>query len=110
MQWLSYTYLFIRMKLNHVAYGIPYEALMDDMNLDRKRRELIDTAAKALDKARMIRYNIQTGDLNSTGNTQRNFYKRITLELESRHQFIFYRFGPYCQSLLLEVRHHRDFQ
>lgn len=68
MQWLSYTYLFIRMKLNHVAYGIPYEALMDDMNLDRKRRELIDTAAKALDKARMIRYNVQTGDLNSTGN------------------------------------------
>lgn len=68
VEWLSYTYLFVRMKLNHLAYGIPYQTVLDDPNLDRKRKELIDNAAKALDKAKMIRYNVRTGDLSSTGN------------------------------------------
>lgn len=67
VEWLSYTYLFVRMKLNPIAYGIPHQTIVDDPNLDRKRRELIDTAAKALDKARMIRYHPRTGDLSATG-------------------------------------------
>ena len=67
IEWLSYTYLFVRMKLNHLVYGIPYQTMIDDPNLDGKRKELIDTAAKALDRAQMIRYNVRTGDLSSTG-------------------------------------------
>lgn len=68
VEWLSYTYLFVRMRLNHHEYGIDEKTLIDDPLLERKRRELIDSSAKALDKARMIRYNTRTGDLNSTGN------------------------------------------
>jgi activating signal cointegrator complex subunit 3 len=55
------------MKLNHLAYGIEYQSCFDDPNLERKRKELIYTSAMALDKARMIRFNTQTGDLNATG-------------------------------------------
>ncbi|KYQ56449.1 Activating signal cointegrator 1 complex subunit 3 [Trachymyrmex zeteki] len=66
VEWLSYTYLFLRMKLNFQAYGMVYQDLMNDTNLEKKRKELIDVAAKALDKAQMIRYDARTGDLNAT--------------------------------------------
>jgi hypothetical protein len=36
--------------------------------LERKRRELIESVARALDKARMVRFDAKTGDLNATGN------------------------------------------
>ncbi|XP_011865347.1 PREDICTED: activating signal cointegrator 1 complex subunit 3 [Vollenhovia emeryi] len=66
VEWLSYTYLFVRMKLNFQAYGMLYQDLVNDPNLERKRKELVDVAARALDKARMIRYDARTGDLNAT--------------------------------------------
>lgn len=84
VEWLSYTYLFVRMKLNFLEYGIPYQTIMDDPNLEQKRKELIDTAAKALDKAKMIRYNMQTGDLNTTdlGRIASHYYlKYDTVEI-----------------------------
>ncbi|XP_026299668.1 activating signal cointegrator 1 complex subunit 3 isoform X2 [Apis mellifera] len=76
IKWLSYTYLFVRMKLNFHFYGIPYRVILEDQNLEQKRRELIDQAAKALDEAKMIRYNINTGDLSTTnlGRIASHFY------------------------------------
>lgn len=76
VEWLSYTYLFVRMRLNGLVYGISHQTLMDDPNLERKRKEFIDIAAKALDKAQMIRYNIKTGDLSTTdlGRIASHFY------------------------------------
>ena len=61
------------MKINYLEYGIEYQTLYEDPNLDRKRKELIDSAAKALDKAKMIRYNTRTGDLSATGIFLKNF-------------------------------------
>ncbi|XP_031846390.1 activating signal cointegrator 1 complex subunit obelus isoform X2 [Nomia melanderi] len=84
IKWLSYTYLFVRMKLNHHVYGIPHQVIADDPNLERKRKELIDIAAKSLDKAKMIRYNVSTGDLNTTdlGRIASHFYlKYDTVEI-----------------------------
>jgi len=42
----------------------------EDPSLERKRRELIECAARALDKARMVRFEPRTGDLNVTGNKE----------------------------------------
>ncbi|XP_012272228.1 activating signal cointegrator 1 complex subunit 3 [Orussus abietinus] len=84
VEWLSYTYLFVRMKLNHVAYGISYQTIIEDPNLERTRKELIDIAAKSLDKAQMIRYNSRTGDLSSTdlGRIASHYYlKYDTIEI-----------------------------
>ncbi|XP_034181076.1 activating signal cointegrator 1 complex subunit obelus [Osmia lignaria lignaria] len=81
IKWLSYTYLFVRMQLNHLEYGIPAS---EDLNLERKRRELINTAATSLDKAKMIRYNVNTGDLSATelGRIASHFYlKYDTVEI-----------------------------
>ncbi|XP_011308512.1 activating signal cointegrator 1 complex subunit 3 [Fopius arisanus] len=84
VEWLGYTYLFVRMKLNPIPYGMLYQDVLDDPNLDKKRRQLIDTAAKHLDKAKMIRYNSRTGDMSSTdlGRTSSHFYlKYDTVEI-----------------------------
>ncbi|CAL7941276.1 unnamed protein product [Xylocopa violacea] len=84
IKWLSYTYLFVRMKLNYHVYGIPFQVISEDRNLERERRKLIDEAAKKLDKAKMIRYNINTGDLSTTnlGRIASHFYlKYDTIEI-----------------------------
>nr|CAD7572321.1 unnamed protein product [Timema californicum] len=84
VEWLSYTYLFVRMRLNPQVYGINYQDVLDDPTLEVKRRELIDCAARALDKARMIRYDVRTGNLSVTdlGRTASHFYiKYDTVEV-----------------------------
>lgn len=84
IEWLSYTYLFVRMRINPQVYGINYTDVQDDPSLERKRREIITCAAINLDKARMVRYNQRTGDLNVTdlGRTASHYYiKYDTVEV-----------------------------
>uniref|UniRef100_A0A2Z5TZE8 U5 small nuclear ribonucleoprotein 200 kDa helicase n=1 Tax=Reticulitermes speratus TaxID=60591 RepID=A0A2Z5TZE8_9NEOP len=88
VQWLSYTYLFVRMKINPQCYGINYQDVHEDPLLERKRRELIECAARDLDKARMVRFEPRTGDLNVTdlGRTASHFYiKYATVEVFNDH-------------------------
>lgn len=82
VQWLGYTYLFVRMRMNPFVYGeldtsmrdrtsfvvkgIPMEMLSDDPYLGGKRNELIVLAAQKLANARMITYNAQDGQFQTT--------------------------------------------
>jgi replicative superfamily II helicase len=59
--WLSYSYLYVRMRKNPQVYGIKYQELREDPTLLAKRREIINDAAKRLDKAKMIRYDESNG-------------------------------------------------
>lgn len=84
IEWLSYTYLFVRMRINPHVYGIEYSDLQKDPTLEAKRRGLIMSAALSLDKARMIRFNQRTMDFNITdlGRTASHFYiKYDTVEI-----------------------------
>lgn len=84
IEWLSYTYLFVRMIKNPQQYGYNYADVQADFNLEKKRRELIIRVAMELDKARMIRYNERTQDLHITdlGRTASHFYiKYNTVEV-----------------------------
>ncbi|PFX22952.1 activating signal cointegrator 1 complex subunit 3-like [Stylophora pistillata] len=84
VEWLSYTYLYIRMRVNPLVYGIAYGTKEDDPLLLEHRRELIVNAARHLDKAKMIRFDPRTGYLNSTdlGRTASHFYiKYDTIEV-----------------------------
>ncbi|XP_072153378.1 activating signal cointegrator 1 complex subunit 3 isoform X4 [Bemisia tabaci] len=76
IEWLSYTYLFVRMRKNPLHYGLNYEDVESDPMLLIKRGELIECAAKQLDKARMIRYSPRTRDLCSLdhGRIASHFY------------------------------------
>ncbi|XP_077223084.1 U5 small nuclear ribonucleoprotein helicase [Tasmannia lanceolata] len=64
--WLGYTYLFIRMKANPLAYGIGWDEVIGDPSLISKQRSLIIDAARALDKAKMMRFDEKSGNFYCT--------------------------------------------
>ncbi len=65
VEWLGYTYLFVRMLRSPLVYqvGAEYE---DDEALEQKRVDLIHSAATVLKKANLIKYDEKTGKLQST--------------------------------------------
>jgi antiviral helicase SLH1 len=65
VQWMGYSYLFVRMKQNPFTYGIDWAEILDDPHLVRRRRDLIIKAAKILQKSQMIIYNDNTQELRS---------------------------------------------
>ncbi|XP_054869969.1 activating signal cointegrator 1 complex subunit 3 isoform X2 [Amphiprion ocellaris] len=78
VKWLSYTYLYVRMRANPLAYGINHKAYQIDPALELYRKELVVEAGRKLDKARMIRFEERTGYFASTdlGRTASHFYIR----------------------------------
>ncbi|XP_043197892.1 activating signal cointegrator 1 complex subunit 3-like [Amphibalanus amphitrite] len=66
VQWLSYTYLYVRMRKNPQVYGIKPDELQDDTQLLIRRRQLIESEAAKLDKALMVRYDPRTTYLDVT--------------------------------------------
>jgi pre-mRNA-splicing helicase BRR2 len=74
--WLGYTYLYIRMLKNPSLYGVSAEELEQDPVLEQRRLDLIHTAATALFKANLIKYDRKTGNLQSTdlGRVSSYFY------------------------------------
>ncbi|KAM3573234.1 hypothetical protein VYU27_004769 [Nannochloropsis oceanica] len=74
--WLAYTYLYIRMLKNPMAYGVTYEEAAQDPMLDAKRLELITNAARVLDQNRMVRFDPRSGNLAVTdmGRTASHYY------------------------------------
>ncbi|XP_028326089.1 activating signal cointegrator 1 complex subunit 3 isoform X2 [Gouania willdenowi] len=83
VKWLSYTYLYVRMRANPLVYGINHKAYQMDPGLELHRRELVMESSRKLDKARMIRFEERTGYLACTdlGRTASHFYiKYNTIE------------------------------
>ncbi|KAJ3359519.1 hypothetical protein HDU91_004907, partial [Kappamyces sp. JEL0680] len=60
IKWLSYTYLYVRMKKNPFNYGMDWSVLETDPLLFQRRREILDIAATKLHKAQMIVYDART--------------------------------------------------
>jgi len=75
-QWLQYTYLYVRMLKNPMAYGIDSAVLDSDPALKQKTTELVSNAAKLLDERRMLRYDPKSGNLAVTdhGRVASHFY------------------------------------
>ncbi|KRZ76461.1 Activating signal cointegrator 1 complex subunit 3 [Trichinella papuae] len=61
IEWLSYTYLFVRAKVNPLVYGLTQAELMQDPELFEFRRSIIVTAARQLESLRMIRFDEYNG-------------------------------------------------
>lgn len=80
VQWLGYTYLFVRMRKNPFIYGISRESTGDDPNLGSKRNELITEAAKKLADARMILFDRPSGGftISDLGRIAAKYYIRHT--------------------------------
>ncbi|KAJ3077291.1 activating signal cointegrator 1 complex subunit [Podochytrium sp. JEL0797] len=63
IKWLSYSYLFVRMRKNPFHYGLDWKVLEDDPNLGKRCGELITLAARNLHKAQMIVFDERNGFL-----------------------------------------------
>ncbi|KAI9802245.1 MAG: hypothetical protein M1825_002966 [Sarcosagium campestre] len=65
VEWLGYTYLFVRMLRSPGLYsvGAEYE---DDEALEQKRVDLIHSAATVLEKSHLVKYDKKSGKLQST--------------------------------------------
>lgn len=65
VEWLGYTYLFVRMLRSPGLYsvGAEYE---DDKALEQKRVDLLHSAAMVLKKSNLIKYDEKTGKMQST--------------------------------------------
>ncbi|KAG0246557.1 Sec63 Brl domain-containing protein [Mortierella sp. GBAus27b] len=74
--WLSYTYLYVRMRKNPLVYGMDHSEPLEDPLLGKKRRDIIIAAAKNLHKAQMIIYDENTGYLTpkDLGRIASNYY------------------------------------
>ncbi|KFG46102.1 putative activating signal cointegrator 1 complex subunit 3, partial [Toxoplasma gondii GAB2-2007-GAL-DOM2] len=66
VDWLRYTFCFVRMCRNPRVYGADETILMDDPELCALRRKLIVDAAETLHKHRLIRFNSRTQRLDPT--------------------------------------------
>ena len=65
VQWLGYSYLFVRMQRNPLTYGIDWAEIRDDPTLVQRRRLLIIQAARTLQQSQMIIFNETTEELRS---------------------------------------------
>ncbi|OZC07839.1 Sec63 domain protein [Onchocerca flexuosa] len=84
VEWLKYTYFFIRAKLNPIAYGIPREQLVRDPDLHEYLTRMMTEAAEKLDRNQMIRFDSINGYLAPTdlGRIASNYYiKYETVEV-----------------------------
>jgi pre-mRNA-splicing helicase BRR2 len=66
MDWLCYTFLYVRMLQNPTLYGISEETLKEDPTLRFRRRDLVHTAASMLEKNHLLRYDRRSGSLQAT--------------------------------------------
>lgn len=65
VQWIGYSYLFVRMRKSPLTYGIEWDEIRDDPTLVQRRRRLAIQAAQTLQKCQMIIYNERTEELRS---------------------------------------------
>ncbi|CEL57890.1 pre-mRNA-splicing helicase BRR2 [Rhizoctonia solani AG-1 IB] len=66
IQWLGYTYLYVRMLQTPVLYGIGVDYSEDDPHLIQKRADIAHTAAVMLEKCNLLKYDRKTGAFTST--------------------------------------------
>jgi antiviral helicase SLH1 len=65
VQWVGYSYLFVRMQRNPLTYGIDWAEIRDDPTLVQRRRQLVIQAARTLVQSQMIIFNETTEELRS---------------------------------------------
>lgn len=76
VNWLAYTYLYVRMLRTPHLYGVDEDMISKDPLLVQHRADLIHTAAMLLSKAGMIKYDKRTGALqaNVIGKVASHYY------------------------------------
>ncbi|TFK32698.1 Sec63 Brl domain-containing protein [Crucibulum laeve] len=66
VQWLGYTYLYVRMLKSPALYGVGVDYQEDDIGLIQKRADIAHSAAVLLEKCQLIKYERSSGRFQST--------------------------------------------
>lgn len=66
VQWLGYTYLYVRMLRDPALYSVGVDYQEDDSGLVQKRADIVHTAAALLEKCSLIKYERASGRFQST--------------------------------------------
>ncbi|KAI8036698.1 hypothetical protein M5D96_010499 [Drosophila gunungcola] len=66
VNWLGYTYLYIRMLRNPTLYGVSHDAIKADPLLEQHRADLLHTAACCLERSGLVKYDRKTGHFQVT--------------------------------------------
>ncbi|KAL0957930.1 hypothetical protein HGRIS_000111 [Hohenbuehelia grisea] len=66
VQWLGYTYLYVRMLKSPGLYGVGIDYQEDDLGLIQKRADIVHSAAALLEKCKLVKYERSTGRFQST--------------------------------------------
>lgn len=76
VQWLGYTYMYVRMRQNPFAYAIDWKELQEDPSLTIRRRNMIVDAARRLHSLQMIVFDENAGAFipKDLGRTASDFY------------------------------------
>ena len=88
VDWLSYTFLYVRMLKNPGTYGISDSAARDDPSLKARRTDLAHTAACLLERSHLVRYDRRSGSLQTTplGRIASQYYiSHASMAMYSRH-------------------------
>ena len=88
VDWLGYTFLYVRMLRNPSLYGIGESSLRDDPRLRKRRLDIAHTAAMMLEKSHLIHYDHKSGALQSTplGRVASQFYiNSSSMAVYNRH-------------------------
>lgn len=86
VEWLGYSYLFVRMLRSPGLYSVGADYEQDD-TLEQRRVDLIHSAATALEKAGLVKYDKKTGRLQSTelGRISSHYYITHTSMMTYNH-------------------------
>uniref|UniRef100_A0A914URZ7 U5 small nuclear ribonucleoprotein 200 kDa helicase n=1 Tax=Plectus sambesii TaxID=2011161 RepID=A0A914URZ7_9BILA len=66
MNWLGYTYLYVRMLRQPTLYGVSHDQVKIDPLLEQRRADLVHTAASLLDKGNLLKYDKKSGNFQAT--------------------------------------------
>jgi pre-mRNA-splicing helicase BRR2 len=88
VDWISYTFLYVRMMKNPESYGISEAAAKEDKLLEKRRLDLVHSAATILEKCQLIQYDRKSGAFHATplGRVASHFYiTHSSMAVYNRH-------------------------
>lgn len=88
VEWLGYSYLFVRMMRSPRVYGITVDEFEQDHYLIQRRANLVHSAALLLDKHNLIKYDKRSGEFHQTtlGRIASHYYiKHSSIAIYNEH-------------------------
>uniref|UniRef100_A0A8B9LIR2 U5 small nuclear ribonucleoprotein 200 kDa helicase n=1 Tax=Astyanax mexicanus TaxID=7994 RepID=A0A8B9LIR2_ASTMX len=75
VNWIGYTYLYVRMLRNPTLYGVSHDERSTDPYLEQRRMDLVHTAATVLEKNNLVKYDKRSGSFQVHSGVEQYSYR-----------------------------------